>query len=157
MQSSRAELNPRPLSSEQEKEIKDIFSEYVKNKTDSVETKDLNVITRRIGLNPNEEQVEEIIQESDPIGSGFVTIENFLKSMTKRVRDHETEDALAEAFKMFDRDNNGLIGEAEFAHVLLAIGETLTQDEISEVFQEYDIDCDGSLTYEEFIRMMMSR
>jgi calmodulin len=52
---------------------------------------------------------------------------------------------LAEAFKVFDRDNNGFISAAELRHVMTSIGEKLTDDEVDEMIREADQDGDGRI------------
>ena len=50
-----------------------------------------------------------------------------------------------EAFKVFDRDNNGFISAAELRHVMTSIGEKLTDDEVDEMIREADQDGDGRI------------
>ena len=52
---------------------------------------------------------------------------------------------LKEAFKVFDRDNNGFISAAELRHVMTSIGEKLTDDEVDEMIREADQDGDGRI------------
>lgn len=73
------------------------------------------------------------------------------------MKDTDTEEELVEAFKVFDRDGNGLISAAELRHVMTNLGEKLTDDEVDEMIREADIDGDGHINYEEFVRMMMAR
>ena len=62
-----------------------------------------------------------------------------------------------EAFKVFDRDGNGLISAAELRHVMTNLGEKLTDEEVDEMIREADVDGDGHINYEEFVRMMMAK
>lgn len=72
-------------------------------------------------------------------------------------QDSDTEEELIEAFKVFDRDGNGLISAAELRHVMTNLGEKLTDDEVDEMIREADLDGDGHINYEEFVRMMMAK
>jgi EF-hand domain pair len=74
-----------------------------------------------------------------------------------KMKDTDTEEELIEAFKVFDRDGNGLISAAELRHVMTNLGEKLTDEEVDEMIREADIDGDGHINYEEFVRMMMAR
>ena len=60
---------------------------------------------------------------------GF-TIHNF-----RKMKDTDTEEELIEAFKVFDRDGNGLISAAELRHVMTNLGEKLTEEEVDEMIR----------------------
>lgn len=61
------------------------------------------------------------------------------------MKDTDSEEEIREAFKVFDRDNNGFISAAELRHVMTSIGEKLTDDEVDEMIREADTDGDGRI------------
>ena len=65
--------------------------------------------------------------------------------MARKMRDTDSEEEIREAFKVFDRDNNGFISSAELRHVMTSIGEKLTDDEVDEMIREADQDGDGKI------------
>lgn len=75
----------------------------------------------------------------------------------RKMKDTDTQEELIEAFKVFDRDGNGLISAAELRHVMTNLGEKLTDEQVDEMIREADIDGDGHINYEQFVRMMMAR
>ena len=50
-----------------------------------------------------------MIREIDTDKNDSIDFNEFLQLMRKRMRDTDTEEELVEAFKVFDRDGNGLI------------------------------------------------
>ena len=72
----------------------------------------------------------------------------FLTMMARKMRDTDSEEEIREAFKVFDRDNNGFISAAELRHVMTSIGEKLTDDEVDEMIREADQDGDGRIDCE---------
>ena len=46
--------------------------------------------------------------------------------MAKKLKDTDTEEEMREAFKVFDRDNNGFITPTELKQVMTNLGEKLT-------------------------------
>jgi len=72
-------------------------------------------------------------------------------------QDTDSEEELVEAFKVFDKDNNGFISAAELRHVMTNLGERLTDEEVDEMIREADVDGDGQVNYEEFVKMMMGK
>lgn len=68
--------------------------------------------------------------------------------MARKMKDTDSEEEIREAFKVFDRDNNGFISAAELRHVMTSIGEKLTDDEVDEMIREADQDGDGKIDCE---------
>jgi Ca2+-binding EF-hand superfamily protein len=56
-----------------------------------------------------------------------------------------------EAFKVFDRDSNGMISLDEMKSILLNFSKKFSEEEIEEIFNEVDINRDGNIDYQEFI------
>jgi len=74
-----------------------------------------------------------------------LTVTEFLTMMARKMKDTDSEEEIREAFKVFDRDNNGFISAAELRHVMTSIGEKLTDDEVDEMIREADQDGDGRI------------
>ena len=78
----------------------------------------------------------------------------FLTMMARKMKDTDSEEEIREAFKVFDRDNNGFISAAELRHVMTSIGEKLTDDEVDEMIREADQDGDGRIDCTVFCSIM---
>lgn len=69
--------------------------------------------------------------------------------------DDETENDLLEAFKVFDKDQDGSITQDELRSVMTNLGQKLTSQELDEMIKEADTDGDGKINYKEFVKMMV--
>lgn len=67
----------------------------------------------------------------------------------------ETENDLLEAFKVFDKDQDGSITQDELRSVMTNLGQKLTSQELDEMIKEADTDGDGKINYKEFVKMMV--
>ena len=63
------------------------------------------------------------------------------------MKDTDTEEEMKEAFKVFDRDNNGFISAQELRLVMSNLGEKLTDEEVEEMIKEADMNGDGQVDY----------
>ena len=77
--------------------------------------------------------------------------------MNKRVKEYDNTEEVLNAFKVFDKENNGLIAVTELKHIMMTLGDQLNEEEVDDMLREADNDADGYINYEEFIRTMLSR
>lgn len=50
-------------------------------------------------------------------------------------------------YRVFDKDNNGVITSTELRRVMTNLGEKLTDAEVEDMIKEADIDGDGNVNY----------
>ncbi|KAM0016147.1 putative EF-hand domain-containing protein [Helianthus debilis subsp. tardiflorus] len=101
-----------------------------------ITTKELGTVMRSLGQNPTEADLQDMINE---------------------MKDTDSEEDLKEAFRVFDKDQNGFISAAELRHVMTNLGEKLTDDQLDEMIREADLDGDGQISYQEFVKIMMAK
>ena len=110
-----------------------------------------------MGLSPTDDEINAMIKEVDLNNDGKIDLDEFITLMTKTTPDTQTEDEVINAFRVFDKQGNGLIPSDELKHIMMTIGDKMTEEEATEMINEADIDEDGMINYEEFVRMMMAR
>ncbi|XP_029654215.2 squidulin [Octopus sinensis] len=75
--------------------------------------------------------------------------------MARQMGPPDAEREMKEAFKVFDKDGNGLITATELRQVMLSFSEEkLTEGELEDMMKEADMDGDGMVSYEEFVKMI---
>ncbi|CAA0815552.1 Calmodulin-like protein 8 [Striga hermonthica] len=101
---------------------------------------------------------EEVLLDDDEAdgdhGSTHVDFIEFLDIMSRKMEENVAEE-LKEAFKVFDRDQDGFISAIELRNVMLNLGERLSDEEAEQMIKEADFDGDGLVSFEEFARMMI--
>ncbi|XP_073284631.1 calmodulin-like isoform X2 [Primulina huaijiensis] len=103
---------------------------------------------------PTHEEIQEMMKEVAADGDGTaVGFDKFLSIMARKMKE-SVADELEEAFKVFDRDQDGFISAVELRNVMINLGERLTDEEAEQMIREADLDGDGLVSYEEFARMM---
>ncbi|CDW88706.1 calmodulin [Stylonychia lemnae] len=145
------------LSEEQQAELKEAFSLFDRDGDGTITIKELQVVMRSIGQNPNEEEIREMIREVDSVNTEEVDYNGFMELMAKKMKEGEMNEELVEAFKTFDKNNKGYYNVEELKEVMLQYGEKLNDDEVKLMFDETDIDHDGRITFEDFVLMMMAK
>lgn len=51
-------------------------------------------------------------------------------------------------FRVFDKNNDGLISSTELRHVMTNLGERLSEEEVDDMIKEADSDGDGMVNYD---------
>lgn len=71
------------------------------------------------GINPNEEEVQDIINEIDMDGSGKIEWPEFAAALAEKLKpDEDDEVSFKETFRVFSKDENGCITADEMKFVL---------------------------------------
>ncbi|KAL3873879.1 hypothetical protein ACJMK2_036962 [Sinanodonta woodiana] len=147
-------VEPDPLTDEQIAELREAFSLFDKDGDGDISVKELGSVMKSLGQNPSEKELEDMIREVDVDGNGTIDFDEFLQMMGRKMKETDTEEEIKEAFKLFDKDNNGLISPSELKSVMVNLGERLTDEEVDEMIKEADLDGDGYINYEEFLRIL---
>ncbi|KXJ67789.1 hypothetical protein RP20_CCG012275 [Aedes albopictus] len=151
---SRHPNPPEKLSEDQIEELKEAFSLFDTNGDGTITSSELGTVLRSLGKNVSDAEVEELLKEVSVDHEGMIHFPDFVAMMSIRLRDFNSEDELKEAFRMFDRNGDGMISADELRLALQSFGEQLADEEIEELLREADINCDGQIDYQEFVKMI---
>ncbi|CAB4065822.1 CALM [Lepeophtheirus salmonis] len=84
-----------------------------------------------------------------------IDFNEFIEMMLRR--DSKIEEDVVHAFRVFDRDGDGLISKEELKLTMNNLGEPLTDAEVKAMIEEADMDGDGRINFQEFSRLMQSQ
>ncbi|KAK7378405.1 hypothetical protein VNO80_03845 [Phaseolus coccineus] len=140
------------LTDDQIAEFQEAFSLIDKDCDGFISMEELTTAFRSIVGNPTKEEIQDMISEVD--GNGSIDFEEFLSIMGRKMKETLSEE-LKEAFKVFDRDEDGYISATELRNVMMSLGERLTDEEAEQMIRDADLDGDGQVSFDEFARIMM--
>ncbi|EAT43328.1 AAEL005222-PA [Aedes aegypti] len=149
-----AQTPPDKLSQDQIEELREAFSLFDTNGDGTITCSELGTVLRSLGKNVSDAEVEELLKEVNVDHEGMIHFPDFVAMMSIRLRDFNSEEELKEAFRIFDRNGDGLISADELRAALQSFGEQLAEEEIEELLREADVNCDGQIDYEEFVKMI---
>lgn len=145
------------LSKDNINEIREIFNFFDKNKSGAIAVKEIGDLYRALGMTPTDAQINDIIAEFDTDCSGTIEFSEFIKIFEMCDVKPITEDQLANAFRLFDQDRNGLISTDELFGIMRLAGEKISREDTELIMKEFDLDDNGSINYNEFARMITSK
>jgi Ca2+-binding EF-hand superfamily protein len=90
---------------------------------------------------------------------GNVSWDSFMRIFSHLRNDDEStaRNMLTEAFRVYDKDENGLIPVNDFRSIITALGEPLTYDQVDELMQLVPINDQGRFRTQDFINMLMTK
>ena len=132
-------------------EYKEAFDMFDRNKKGTLSIGDITKIMRNFGYPMTKEEARNMISNVDASGDGEVDFEEFVMLMEKQIH-NLGEDPVLQAFKEFDKNDDGKITNREFRYILTHVGDNLfTEEEVDSLFKECELNENDDMEYEEFI------
>ncbi len=144
------------IPQDRRKELQEAFEIFDVNKDGSISKKELENILRSLNEDPEEEEIQQLLDEVDVDGNGEIDFEEFVALMGKIQKEIDLEAEIVNAFKVFDKEENDLISITELRHILSNLNDFMTEDEIDDMLFEADSDYDGFINYKDFLKNLMS-
>ncbi|KAG6546302.1 hypothetical protein Mapa_012343 [Marchantia paleacea] len=158
-------------------EMRRVFQKLDENNDGMICTQDLFQFMTRLGFNLSEEEAVAMLQSVDTNRDGRVDFDEFLSLHMSNCdeeatsfssdslpgstldEDEEEEDTLLEAFRVFDKNEDGIITAHELQTVLLDLGfpEGRSLKSCEKMIQNVDIDGNGAVDIKEFKLLMRSK
>ena len=138
-------------------EYKEAFQIFDKHGEGVINSKELGTIMRSLGLSPSDEDLKEIIDSFDnDKNNNMIDFNSFLIIMARRKNDIDKEEDLLEAFRVFDKENNGKISARELRYVMMSSGEDLNENAIEDMIHEVSSGQEDFIDYHKFVKLMLS-
>jgi len=141
--------------------LKEAFSLFDADHDGEITVHELGRVMRNHGLNPTDDELKDMIRNVDKNSNGAIDFNEFIEMMLRR--DSKAvrtiildlgDDDVVHAFRVFDRDGDGLISAEELKLTMNNLGEPLTDYEVRSMIEAADLDGDGRINFEEFARLM---
>ncbi|KAF8009331.1 hypothetical protein BT93_J0354 [Corymbia citriodora subsp. variegata] len=150
------------------RDLRRIFENLDKNEDGQVSLEELNWLLEKINIHYSVNELESSIGKSslefdeflyfyDSISSEKTMRSSGLESRESNEGDADQETDLAEAFKVFDLNDDGFISWDELQSVLskLELWDKRSGGDCNSMIRAYDTNNDGKLDFEEFKSMML--
>lgn len=150
---------PVNVSSALEHKIAEVFATFDHNSVNVVEARDAGSILRFLGCAPSEEEIEELVKETEfPDHPGNIHLSRFIKVLKKRMANQKMKpaqpEALHEAFKLFDPNNKGFIAKDDFVKIMTEHGEPMSKEELALMMKSAVNPNDGRVHYESYLNQL---
>lgn len=144
---------------------RDAFAMFDRDSDGVISADELEVMMAYLGNKVTPAEVGDIIAEAGSRKANSITVAQFNKlmdihknpAMRERIGSSNIEDDIRLAFRLFDRDGDGIISVKEMKKALKHFGISLTERETELVIAEATMTSgEGEVDYEIFKKVMMS-
>ena len=89
------------------------------------------------------------VKVEEAIANGGAGLPHFLATMATQIGANRTTDqaALTNAFKVFDKNDNGKISASELVHVMVNMEPELDEKQLDRLLLDANVDDNGEITY----------
>ena len=145
------------LSIETRNKLKANFNNFDKDQDGLISYQELKELMKQTSKSFIEADLQDLLNEVDINEKGQINCKTYIDIIFKLNRKNDTDDEIIEVFKIFDKDNSGLISTKKIMDVFLKIDENIKEEEVLQMIKECDIDQDGYLNFEEFSHMVKNK
>lgn len=144
------------ISEKQFNDAQQAFKLHDKKDEGSVPTKELANVFKSLALHVPVDKLQHWVDEMDEDAIGVIVWEKFKILFERKIQEDEDERELRSAFRVLDKNNQGVIDVEDLRWILRSLGDDLNDEEIEDMINETDTDGSGTVDYEEFKNLMTS-
>ncbi|CAG5115791.1 unnamed protein product [Candidula unifasciata] len=147
------------LTEQNKKDLEAAFKIFDINADGTISKNELATVMQKLGQNPTNAEIEELIKSMDCNENGRIEYREFCDRMSKRgIKTQEEEcNEVRAAFSFIDRDKNGFITAPELKIIVTNFGERMTDEEADAMIAKADTNGDGRINYVEFAKIMTKK
>jgi len=143
------------LTKKQKEEIQQAFTACDLDGSGYISPSDLKIALRAMGFEPRKNDVKKLFERFDVECKGKLCFTSFMAAITYKLGERDSKEEILKAFRLFDKDNTGVISFDNLRTVCNELGEGLNDEEIREMIEEADVvDFDGAVSEDEFTKIM---
>lgn len=145
----------KEIPNEIKEEIKDVLDLFDGEIQGKIPSNKLKLAMKALGLEPTDDEVNNILKELDKNNEGFITSDNFTKKMSEKMLEINQAEEMKKAFKLVVDEETQKITFKSLQKAVRDINKDMKDDEILQLIQEADKDKDGAIGEDDFLKVLV--
>jgi len=145
------------LTAQETKQFSEVFEMFDESGDNKVPIGKVGDMMNTMGWNATAAELTNCRKAAKLEEGVDLSLETYLQFMgvwTSLKPPKHSDQALRDAFKVFDKKGTGSVPGDAMRYVLMGCGEPLSQEEMDQLMREADTDGDGNIDFEEFVALM---
>jgi centrin-3 len=144
----------REVTTQQLQEVNEAFQLLDSDKDSKIDYYELKVALKALGFDVKKDEILRLFRSYDPQDTGHISRDDFIEISRDMILKRDPMDELENAFKLFDRDDQGGISVASLRRVARELDLSPSEDDLRAMIDEFDTDGDGMVSLEDFVQIM---
>ena len=137
--------------------LKEAFDHFDEDLSGEISTQELQDALMKLGVDPNNQTLVNMMAELDEDGSGEIDFGEFFELMTAKMSDRDSRDDLKKVFRLFvaesTRDDE-LLDRKTLAKISNDLDLGIPKDDLDGMIRTADLNADQTIDFEEFYQVM---
>ena len=137
--------------------LKEAFDHFDDDKSGEISTVELQDALKKLGVDPNNQTLVNMMAELDEDGSGEIDFGEFFELMTAKMSEKDTRDDLKKVFRLFlaegDREDE-MIERKTLIKISKSLDLKIPKEDIDGMIKTADKNNDHLIDFEEFYSVM---
>ena len=144
----------REVTTQQLQEVNEAFQLLDSDKDSKIDYYELKVALKALGFDVKKDEILRLFRSYDPQDTGHISRDDFIEISRDMILKRDPMEELENAFKLFDRDDQGGISVASLRRVARELDLSPSEDDLRAMIDEFDTDGDGMVSLEDFVQIM---
>merc|ERR1711972_75061 len=144
----------REVTQQQLQEVNEAFQLLDSDKDGKIDYYELKVALKALGFDVKKDEILRLFRSYDPQDTGHISREDFIEISRDMILKRDPMEELENAFKLFDRDEQGGISVASLRRIARELDLAPSEDDLRAMIDEFDSDGDGMVSLDDFVQIM---
>lgn len=144
----------REVTTQQLQEVNEAFQLLDSDKDSKIDYYELKVALKALGFDVKKDEILRLFRSYDPQDTGHISRDDFIEISRDMILKRDPMEELENAFKLFDRDDQGGISVASLRRVARELDLSPSEDDLRAMIDEFDTDGDGMVSLDDFVQIM---
>jgi len=133
---------------------REMFTMFDADGDGAINAIELSHVLYALGCNPTVKECEAMAAQCpDPQRIDYATFQHILAQAPRP--DRSAEQHLLEAFRVFDKNEDGLIPENDLRVIFTTLGETCDIQDVNHLLKAVKVDENGKVRYADFVKIIL--